>query len=288
MKTEYDGLSPLLRHALESFEHGMEHFQEGSDSGRKFSLLHIDQAIELLIKEKLVRLGKSIYKGDGTTINIHEAFSSITRELAIPERPRLESLHDLRNNIQHGGLSIDTFTADYYVTEAYKFVSRFLADELGLKLQEYLSPNFQQSSTKAITVDPAISQGESIVDHSNGRDLIHVPFKGHEEYLDIPGVLLPKDKEGYYAFRIPNDEMKPDAFVYKDDVLILDQQSQIQDGEMWLFETPDGQKKLRYIYIEEKRIRLQPANPEMMPEFSLKDDLDFVGKVVIVIREQPK
>lgn len=52
-------LSPMFRHAIESFEHGLEHFLDGTDRSRKFALLHIDHAIELMLKEKCVQLGKS-------------------------------------------------------------------------------------------------------------------------------------------------------------------------------------------------------------------------------------
>ncbi len=75
--------SPMLKHAIESFEHGLEHFLDGTEKSRKFALLHIDHAIELLLKEKCVQLGKSIYRGDGTTLTIHEAFS-----LACPQFER--------------------------------------------------------------------------------------------------------------------------------------------------------------------------------------------------------
>ena len=36
--------SPMLRHAFESFEHGLLHYLEGTELGRKFALLHIDHA----------------------------------------------------------------------------------------------------------------------------------------------------------------------------------------------------------------------------------------------------
>jgi hypothetical protein len=97
--------SPIFKHAIESFEHGLEHYLDGTEKSRKFGLLHIDHAIELLLKERCVRLGKSIYKNDGTTLTIHETFRSLSNSnVSVPEQPRLEELHDLRNTIQHKGL----------------------------------------------------------------------------------------------------------------------------------------------------------------------------------------
>lgn len=130
--------SPMYKHAAESFEHGLEHFSDNSIKGRKFALLHLDQSIELFLKEKAVQIGKSIYKSDGTTLSIHEVFRSL-KDIDIPEQPRLEELHDLRNTIQHKGLTPDSGTTEFYVQIAYEFVKRFLNDELGTSVKEILS-----------------------------------------------------------------------------------------------------------------------------------------------------
>ena len=55
----------MLRHALESFEHGLLHYLEGTEVGREFSILHIDLAVELILKEKVVRNGVPIFRKDG-------------------------------------------------------------------------------------------------------------------------------------------------------------------------------------------------------------------------------
>ncbi len=126
--------SPMFNHAVESYRHGIEHYFEGSPKSRKFSLLHIDHSIELFLKEKMVDLGKSIYKSDGKTVSIHEAFSSLKKSISIPEQPRLEELHDLRNVIQHKGVLPDQPTMDFYANLSYKFVKRFCNDEFGMAI----------------------------------------------------------------------------------------------------------------------------------------------------------
>lgn len=55
-----NNIAPMLIHALESFEHGIFHHLDNTDTSRKFAFLHIDHAIELILKEKVVRLGLSI------------------------------------------------------------------------------------------------------------------------------------------------------------------------------------------------------------------------------------
>jgi hypothetical protein len=135
--------SPMLKHAIESFEHGLEHYLDGTERSRKFALLHIDHSIELMIKEKCVLLGKSIFKSDGTTLGVHEAFNSLKKEnVAIPEQPRLEDLHDLRNTIQHKGLVPDSLTAQFHVEIAYEFVKRFLQTEIGISLHDALPSRY--------------------------------------------------------------------------------------------------------------------------------------------------
>ncbi|WP_162917475.1 hypothetical protein [Dongia deserti] len=136
--------SPMLKHAIESLEQGLAHFLEGTERSRKFALLHIDNAVELMLKEKCVVLGKSIYKGDGTTLTIHEAFNSLKKEgVSIPEQPRLEELHDLRNTIQHKGLVPDSLTTKFHVEVAYSFTKRFLEAELSIPLADALPPQYR-------------------------------------------------------------------------------------------------------------------------------------------------
>ena len=130
--------SPMFNHAVESYQHGIEHYFEGSAKSRKFSLLHIDHSIELFLKEKMVDLGKSIYKGDGKTVSIHEAFSSLSKAISIPEQPRLEEMHDLRNVIQHKGVLPDQSTMDFYAKFSYRFVKRFCNDEFGMPINSIL------------------------------------------------------------------------------------------------------------------------------------------------------
>lgn len=131
--------SPMLQHAIESFAHGLEHFLDGTERSRKFALLHIDQSVELFLKEKCIQLGKSIYKSDGTTLTLHESFRSLGKEIELPERPRLEELHDLRNTVPHKGLTPDAGTTDFYIHVGYDFAKRFLEKELSLPIADVLS-----------------------------------------------------------------------------------------------------------------------------------------------------
>ncbi|XOI97622.1 hypothetical protein ACMX2M_17035 [Paenibacillus polymyxa] len=133
--------SPMLIHSIESFQHGIEHFFDGTPLGRKFAILHIDHAIELLLKERVVLLGKSIYRADGLTLSVHETLNSL-KEVSIPEKPRLQEIHDLRNTIQHKGITPDEFTTDFYIEVAYEFFKRFSVEEMGLQVDEIIASRF--------------------------------------------------------------------------------------------------------------------------------------------------
>lgn len=123
----------MLRHSIESIEHGFVHYLDGTDVGHKFALLHLDHGIELAVKERVVRQGISIYQKDGKTIGFHQALNHLPAG-SVPERPRLEDLHDFRNIVQHKGLTPDENTTDFYVREAYAFIRRFFQDGLGIDI----------------------------------------------------------------------------------------------------------------------------------------------------------
>lgn len=138
-------LSPLLRSAFETLEHGLWHFfRSDTSTDMKFALLHVDQAIELILKEKVRAAGKSIYKNPKETITIWGAYDIITRDLncTIPERPDLELLHEERNNIQHKSANPTAEDAAFHVEKAMRFLRRFLKDELALAIEDFVSSEY--------------------------------------------------------------------------------------------------------------------------------------------------
>lgn len=111
-------------------------------------------------------------------------------------------------------------------------------------------------------------------------------------------IMLPRDSrdslrelKGLYALRVEGKSMI-DALVDDGDIIIVHPQRCVWPREMaviWLKEYEDdvdGKTTLKYFYREEGgRVRLQPANPAMMPIYI--DDPNLVkvqGKVVWVIR----
>jgi hypothetical protein len=105
----------------------------------KFAILHVDQCIELLLKEKVRASGRSIYKNPKETISVHGAHE-ILRELAVavPEKPDLEMLHEERNNIQHKYATISAEDAAFHIDKGMRFIKRFLNDELSVQIEDHV------------------------------------------------------------------------------------------------------------------------------------------------------
>lgn len=132
--------SPILNNAMESLEHCIDHFSLGSDRDRKFAILHLDQAVELILKEKVLKSGMSIYRKDRkTTLGLYETVELLKQKgLKIPEEPDLELIHEERNLLQHRSSSPDEPTTTYYVETGLNFVFRFLRQDLGMDPQQIL------------------------------------------------------------------------------------------------------------------------------------------------------
>lgn len=140
-------LSPLLRSAFEVLNHGLHHyFRSNTTMDMKFALLHLDQAIELLLKERVRAGGKSIHKPNNPkeTISIWGAYEILIKELSVlvPEKPDLELLHEERNNIQHKYANPSPEDAAFHIGHAMKFIRRFVKDELSLDIKQYVSAEY--------------------------------------------------------------------------------------------------------------------------------------------------
>ncbi len=149
--------------------------------------------------------------------------------------------------------------------------------------------------------DPEVSRGIELL---NGfgidKNLIRVPLLGLiaagdpipvptedswvlADTIELPAQFL-KYSQNLYALRVKGLSMI-DALVADGDVVIVDAKSPLQNGDMivaWL--KTENEVTLKKMYVEEKWVRLQPANPLMEPIFVAQDNLDVQGKVVGVLR----
>jgi hypothetical protein len=134
-------LSPLLRSAFEVLNHGLSHyFRSNTARDMKFALMHVDQSVELLLKEAVRASGRSIYKNPKETITMWRAYEILIHDLriAIPERPDLELLHEERNNIQHKYSNPSPEDAAFHIDKAMAFIRRFTKAQLGLDIKDHV------------------------------------------------------------------------------------------------------------------------------------------------------
>jgi hypothetical protein len=137
-------LSPLLRSGLEVLDHGLWHFfRSETSTDMKFAILHVDQSIELFLKEKVRASGKSIYKNPKETISIFGAYDTLAiLGIQIPEKPDLELLHEERNIIQHKYATLSAQDAAFHIDKAMRFFKRFLKTELDVAIEAHVPSEY--------------------------------------------------------------------------------------------------------------------------------------------------
>ena len=112
-----------------------------------------------------------------------------------------------------------------------------------------------------------------------------------ESMVDVASSLLPgrdRDTSDLFALEVQGDSMI-DATINDGDLVIMKPAHEARNGEMvavWLNDKEET--TLKYFYLENGRVRLQPANPTMKPIY-VNDPatVQIQGKVVMVIRQVP-
>jgi repressor LexA len=109
-----------------------------------------------------------------------------------------------------------------------------------------------------------------------------------ESMVDVARSMLPAREKtnDLFALEVQGDSMI-DAMVNDGDIVIMKRSNEARNGELvaiWLSDRDET--TLKYFFLENGRVRLQPANPTMSPIYI--DDPDVVeiqGKVVMIIRQ---
>lgn len=109
-----------------------------------------------------------------------------------------------------------------------------------------------------------------------------------ESMVEVARSLLPAREKGekLFALEVQGNSMI-DAMIFDGDIVIMKPAQEVRNGDLvavWLNDRDET--TLKYFYLENGRVRLQPANPTMGPIYV--DDpsvVDIQGKVVMVIRQ---
>lgn len=121
--------SPILRFALEVFEHALESVTSERARDRKLAVINLAQCVELAIKAALVDKNVSIYLKEGRTISAHDALAKLAELRGVQKiatHARLELLVDERNAIQHRYGDVDEVTLDYHVETVFDTLEELL------------------------------------------------------------------------------------------------------------------------------------------------------------------
>ena len=69
--------SPLFQSAMELFGHSLTHYNGKNELDRKLVILHLANAVELILNDLVLDCGESIYKSPKETITIHGCLSAL-------------------------------------------------------------------------------------------------------------------------------------------------------------------------------------------------------------------
>ena len=120
---------------------------------------------------------------------------------------------------------------------------------------------------------PVPSSDFSYFDPDTGIDIARSMLPAREKISDL------------FALEVRGDSMI-DAMVNDGDIVVFKRVQEAKNGEMvavWLNDRDET--TLKYFYLENGRVRLQPANPSMLPIYIEDPSIVRIqGKVVLVIR----
>lgn len=114
------------------FRHALHHADANSEFDRKVAIVHIDHAIDLILKEKLERLNLPIYGNNGRARFMRDMIEELIQSgVPVPEQQAILDLHALRNDLQHVGTRfLDENTRQFHMRSGDVFLRRFLPTEL--------------------------------------------------------------------------------------------------------------------------------------------------------------
>jgi repressor LexA len=110
------------------------------------------------------------------------------------------------------------------------------------------------------------------------------PQTATDEVIELTRDMV-SDEGELFALRVKGDSMI-DAMVNDGDIVVMKRVDRAHNGDMvavWLSDR--SETTLKKFYLENGRVRLQPANPTMGPIFVDPDNVVVQGKVMLVLRQ---
>lgn len=144
--------SPLFISAMELLGHSVELLDAGDGKKNKFIILHLSNAVELLLKDMVVDKGQSIYEDNNkNTINVWKAFKILDiNEVVILQRPYIEMLIDDRNIIQHKFGYPSRESVVYYLDFVIALFQSCMHDHYAIEFDDIAEEYFTQNGLQLI------------------------------------------------------------------------------------------------------------------------------------------
>lgn len=197
--------------------------------------------------------------------------------------------------------SILKFIRDFVNDKDYPPSIRDIQDGCDISSTSVVDYNLKGLETKGfIRRDREVSRGIELLDGGKRRSrTVSVPIVGtiaagqpipvpSIDNVDFSNVFeatedMTRGRENVFALKVRGTSMI-DALVNDGDIVILEQTSAADDGDMvaaWL--KNENEATLKKFYREGDRIRLQPANSTMKPIFTSPDNVEVQGRVLATV-----
>jgi repressor LexA len=189
-----------------------------------------------------------------------------------------------------------TSLIDYYLKQLEEMAYIERDDHISRSIR-VLKPVFTGAGMHAGSVRRSASGGDLLLLPLAGRIVASAPmpvpssdlaYYDAESSVEIARSLLPPREKlnELFALEVQGDSMI-DAMVNDGDIIVVKSAMQAENGEMvavWLDDT--NETTLKYFFVEDNRVRLQPANPTMGPIYiDNVSRMRIMGKVIMVIRQ---
>ena len=212
-------------------------------------------------------------------------------ETFLSERGYPPSIREIGDHTQISSTSV----VNYYLNqlEEMHYIERESNVSRGINLLRTSNGSLWQNMKSAVTTIADTLISIPLVGNIVAGEPMPVPASDFSYYdpesgIDVARSLLPAGDrmEDLYALRVHGDSMI-DAMVNDGDIVVMKKTNQARNGEMvaiWLNDRDET--TLKYFYLENGHVRLQPANPTMKP-IIINDPsiVEVQGKVVLVIRQ---
>jgi repressor LexA len=176
------------------------------------------------------------------------------------------------------GCNISSTSVVDYNLKALERLGHIRRDREVSRAIELLDGRGRRPQTVPVPIIGAIAAGEPI------------PVPGADTWsnIDYDNVVevtqdMTGGKDRVYALRVKGTSMI-DALVNDGDLVILEATSSADNGDMvaaWL--KREESATLKRIYVEDSRVRLQPANSTMQPIYTDLDNVEIQGRVLSTI-----